>query len=371
MLKQVAAIPYRRTPAGGIEVLLITSRDTGRWVIPKGHLMPGRTRAAAAQQEAYEEAGLIGTICPVPVGSYRYVKRRRDGSGRPAKVKVYPLPVERQLSDWPERRQRRFGWFPAEQAARLVAEPELGALIAAFSDPTRARPWRDRLLQAREQVWESITVVRWFRKLLPSEGQFFELFERHAATLVDGAEALGRLLQGGSDMAAHVQTIHDREHDADDIARDTLQDVHRILVTPFDRSAITDLISSMDDAIDQMNSVAKTTTLYEVSEFPQEMRDMAGIIVESARLTASAMPLLRSIGTNATRLNELTARIIRLEGEADDIHDRGMKALFKSTEPGDAMRFIIGRELYGSLEKVVDRFEDVANEIQALVIDHA
>ncbi len=101
------------------------------------------------------------------------------------------------------------------------------------------------------------------------------------------------------------------------------------------------------------------------------MRDMAGIIVEAARVTAEAVPLLRSLAGNAARINELTARLIEIEGHADHIHDEGVKALFRQASDGETMRFIIGRELYNSLERIVDRFEDVANEIQGLVIDHA
>ena len=87
-----------------------------------------------------------------------------------------------------------------------------------------------------------------------------------------------------------------REHEADDITREVLQDVRRVFVTPFDRSAITDLIGVMDDAIDQMNGTAKSIELYEVTSFEPQMRDMAGIIVEAARVTAEAIPLLRSLG---------------------------------------------------------------------------
>src|SRR3546814_11858881 len=91
----------------------------------------------------------------------------------------------------------------------------------------------------------------WFQRLLPRQGNFFELFERHAATLAAGSEALARLLQGGDGMADHIQEIVEREHDADAITRGVLQTVRRTLLTPFDRSASTDLIVSMDEAIDE------------------------------------------------------------------------------------------------------------------------
>jgi uncharacterized protein Yka (UPF0111/DUF47 family) len=121
-----------------------------------------------------------------------------------------------------------------------------------------------------------------------------------------------------------------------------------------------------------MNGTAKSIQLYGVTDFTPQMRDMSGIIVEAARITAEAIPLLRSVGNNAGRLHELTSRLIQIEGHADNIHDAGLEALFKASQGGgDPMAFIIGREIYSSLEKVADRFEDVANEIQGLVIDHA
>ena len=214
-------------------------------------------------------------------------------------------------------------------------------------------------------------MLGWFQSLMPKQGRFFEQFEAHGSTLVAGADALARLLANDGQPATHVARIVEEEHRADDITRDVLHDVRRIFVTPFDRSAIIDLIGVMDDVIDQMNSFATSATLYEEIEFSDQMRAMGGVIVESARVIAEALPLLRSIGGNGTRIGELTARMIALEGDADDIHDDGLKALFKACDKADAMRFMIGRELYNSLERVVDRFEDVANELQGLVIDHA
>lgn len=213
-------------------------------------------------------------------------------------------------------------------------------------------------------------MLGWFHRLMPSQGRFFEQFEAHAQTLVAGAEGLARLLHGEGDIQAMIEEIVRREHDADDITREVLQDVRRVFVTPFDRSAITDLIGTMDDAIDQMNQTGNTIGLYGVTSFEPQMRDMSGIIVEAARIVAEAMPLLRSLNDNAARLHELTGRLIQIEGHADHIHDQGLRALFKASRD-DPMQFITGKEIYSHLERVVDKFEDVANEIQGLVIDHA
>jgi uncharacterized protein Yka (UPF0111/DUF47 family) len=133
----------------------------------------------------------------------------------------------------------------------------------------------------------------------------------------------------------------------------------------------------MDDAIDQMNKTAKTILLFEVRSFEPQMCQMSEIILDTARLVQAAVPLLRSISANAARLNALTTKIISIEEQADDIYNEGLKALFLANREADgkdgrqanAMRFIVGSELYDHLEKIVDRFEDVSNELSSIVID--
>lgn len=216
-------------------------------------------------------------------------------------------------------------------------------------------------------------MLGWFQALMPKEERFFALFEKHAAIIVAGAEALRGLLQGGGTVQDYCKQIFQREAEADAVTRDVLIAVRRTFITPFDRPDIQDLIGSMDDAIDQMNKTAKIIVLFEVRDFEPQMRQMSEIILQSAKLVLEAVPLLSSIGTNAARLNALTTRIITIEEEADDIYNRGVKALFLETRAesnqGSAMKFIIGSELYDHLEKVVDRFEDVANEINSIVVD--
>jgi hypothetical protein len=216
-------------------------------------------------------------------------------------------------------------------------------------------------------------MLGWFQALMPREERFFALFEKHAAIVVAGAEALRGLLQGGKTVEAYCQQIFQREAEADDVTREVLVAVRRTFITPFDRTDIQDLISLMDDAIDQMNKTAKTIVLFEVHTFEPQMQQMSEIILQVAKLVLEAMPLLGSIGSNAGRLNAITTKIITLEEEADNICNRGVKALYLANRQGgnqgDAMKFVVGSELYEHLEKVVDRFEDVANEISSLVVD--
>jgi predicted phosphate transport protein (TIGR00153 family) len=216
-------------------------------------------------------------------------------------------------------------------------------------------------------------MLGWFQALMPKEERFFTLFEKHAAIILAGAEALCGLLRGGDTVESYCKQIFQREAEADEVTREVLVAVRRTFITPFDRTDIQDLISSMDDAIDQMNKTAKTIVLFEVKSFEPQMQQMSEIIVQSAKLVLEAVPLLRSIGSNAGQLNRITASIITVEEEADDVYNRGLKALFLANRPqagpGNAMNFLVGSELYDHLEKVVDRFEDVAKEISSLVID--
>jgi uncharacterized protein Yka (UPF0111/DUF47 family)/8-oxo-dGTP pyrophosphatase MutT (NUDIX family) len=365
-------LPYRVEKSGALSVLLVTSRETRRWVVPKGNPIRGLAAHEAAAQEAYEEAGVVGITCPASLGHFRYDKRKRDGSIQVANVAVYPVAVMKQLADWPERDERETRWFDLEGAQAAVTEPELKRLIGGFRAPLRRAGRLARILSwARTNGGERFAMLRWFQALMPKQGRFFEQFEDHAKTLVAGADALARLLQGGADIPALVREIQDREHEADDITRDVLQDVRRILITPFDRTAISGLIAVMDDSIDQMNKAGKAITLFDITEFEPAMRDMSGIIVEAARITSEMMPLLRDIAKNGNRILELTGRMVEIEGTADDIHDAGVKALYQRSSAPDMKDFIVGREIYSHLEKIVDRFEDVANEIQGLVIDHA
>jgi predicted phosphate transport protein (TIGR00153 family) len=213
-------------------------------------------------------------------------------------------------------------------------------------------------------------MLQWFYRLLPREERFFDLFARHSEVVVAGAEALRQMLEGGDAVTLHCRTVIDREHAADDITREVLMAVRRSFVTPFDRGDIKNLITAMDNAIDQMHKTAKTIMLFDQRVFTQQQREMGDAIVTAAKLVQEAIPLLSSINTNAGRVNVLTEKISQIEGHADDLHDLGMQELYRSNQPSNAMAFFIGAEIYDHLEKVADRFDDVANEIQGIVLEN-
>lgn len=212
----------------------------------------------------------------------------------------------------------------------------------------------------------------WFQRLLPRTGDFFGMFERHAATLVGAAEALVSLTRGEGDAAANLRAINDFEHKADDIIREVLHAVRHTFLTPFDRGAITSLIGTMDDTVDEMHATSTAVELFEVARFDPEMQQIADIALDACRLIAEAMPLLRDVERNGHRLHELTERMVRLEGEVDVLHEAGMKAQYQAQKVNpDPLAFMVSREVYEHLERIADAFEDVANQIDSLVVDHA
>lgn len=129
-----------REGSEGVEVLLITSRNTGRWVIPKGWPMPGLAPEAAAAQEAWEEAGVNGRISPMCLGRFGYQKVLAADASVPCAVAVYGMKVARLADSFPEEKERRRKWFPVAEAAVLVDEPELATIIRGFTPPEDGRP---------------------------------------------------------------------------------------------------------------------------------------------------------------------------------------------------------------------------------------
>lgn len=213
-------------------------------------------------------------------------------------------------------------------------------------------------------------MLDWFRALMPKEEKFFTLYARHAAIAVEAATELEAMLADDTDTQRHGKRIIELEHQADDITREVMQAVRKSFITPFDRSDVTGLIQSMDDAVDKMQRVVKTIQLYELTSFEPNMRGMAAITVRAAKLMAETVDLLPRINTNSARIAQLTETIVKLEAEADDLHDAGLRTLYRDIGKTEPARFFIGRALYIDLEGVVDSIEDVANEITSITIEN-
>ena len=129
--RQVAALPLRLAKNGAIEILLVTSRDTGRWIIPKGWTSKRIKDCKAAAREAREEAGVKGKILREAIGTYRYIKREL-GNGAIIEVRVFLLKVSKRCKRWPEKRERQRAWFDLEAAVSKVSDPELSTLIGTL-----------------------------------------------------------------------------------------------------------------------------------------------------------------------------------------------------------------------------------------------
>src|SRR5258708_11072436 len=142
-------------------------------------------------------------------------------------------------------------------------------------------------------------MLRWFHALMPKEERFFDMFASHSRAVLAGAQALRAMLEGGEAVQRNYQAVMDREHEADDVTREVLIAVRRTFITPFDRGNIRDLITSMDNAIDQMQKTAKGVVLFDVTEFTPQMKEMADAIVKCSQLVTEGGPLLSSITSQA------------------------------------------------------------------------
>jgi 8-oxo-dGTP pyrophosphatase MutT (NUDIX family) len=132
--QQVAALCWRFSSRHGLalEILLITSRNSHRWILPKGWAEAELSPAENAAREAFEEAGVIGTVGPEPIGRYHYLKEKKEGGGIACRVDVFALAVSKQLDDWREKDERRLAWLPIAEAMARVSEPGLRQVMKHF-----------------------------------------------------------------------------------------------------------------------------------------------------------------------------------------------------------------------------------------------
>ena len=126
----------------------------------------------------------------------------------------------------------------------------------------------------------------------------------------------------------------------------------------------------MDNTIDQMQKTAKTITLFEQRSFTPLQRQMGDAIMTAAGLVQGVVPLLASINTNAGRMSRISENIAQIESQADDLHDEGLRELYRANRKSNSMAFFVGHEIYHHLEKVADRFDDVANEVHGIMLEN-
>ena len=133
MRVQYGALPYRFTPMAALEILVVTTRQSRRWIVPKGWPIKRLTPSKSAAREAFEEAGVRGKIGARAIGNFRYKKTGQNGADPDYEVKIFPLLVRRQSATWPEHGQRVVQWVDPEKAISLIREPELKVIVAKFA----------------------------------------------------------------------------------------------------------------------------------------------------------------------------------------------------------------------------------------------
>jgi uncharacterized protein len=208
--------------------------------------------------------------------------------------------------------------------------------------------------------------LRLFRALMPRSEGFIERFCEHSGLIVPAARAFHALMSEDGAAEAHAAEISRLEEQADAITRATVQAIHRTFITPFDRSQILDLITALDDTIDLMKDTSRRVLRYGVA-FTPEMRGMADCAVRAAAEIRDAMPHLGSIGRSTERLGAMSVAVRQIEGEADELLDRGLKVLFQgNTSAGHKLTV---EKVYDLIEAVVDRCEDVVDVIDGIVVE--
>jgi predicted phosphate transport protein (TIGR00153 family) len=207
-----------------------------------------------------------------------------------------------------------------------------------------------------------------FGRLIPREGRFFDLFNAHAAQIVEGSHALVQLMAHPDTPAEHAQRIDDAERNADKITHETITLLHKTFITPIDRDQIHQLINNMDDVLDLIQGVAESMVLYDIRYTTQEAQHLAEICQMTCDRVKSAVGLLSDL-RQSEAIMKTCAEIDRLESDADRVMRSAMSRLFR--EESDVKQLIKLRSIYELLELITDRCEDVANIVEGIVLEHS
>ncbi len=210
-----------------------------------------------------------------------------------------------------------------------------------------------------------------FGRLMPREGNFFELFNRHAECIVTGSQQLAALMNDYAEIAnrrGHIDAIDRAEKDADKVTHEAITLLHKTFITPFDRDDIHKLITNMDDILDLIQDVAESAMLYDLQRVSPEAQQLAEINEMCCDRVKAAVGLLTSMENGDTILR-ICGEIDRLESDADRVMRSAMSKLFR--DENDVRQLIKLKAIYELLEAVSDRCEDVANVIEGVVLENA
>ena len=207
-----------------------------------------------------------------------------------------------------------------------------------------------------------------FRRLMPTEGKFFENFNQHAELCVKGAKEMVALMTNFDDLDIRVHAIESIEKQADKITHATIEMLHKTFITPIDRDDIHQLIVRMDDILDLLEDAAQTISLYDIKAITPEAKRLAELCLACAEKVQAGVGLLNNMD-NSRAILTICTEIDRLESDADHVMRAGMSKLFRD-EP-DVRNLIKLKAIYEILEAVTDSCEDVANIIEGIIVENA
>jgi len=207
-----------------------------------------------------------------------------------------------------------------------------------------------------------------FSRLMPREGKFFDLFNAHAAQIVEGGRALAQLFTNFEAAAVHAGQIDVAEHTADKITHETIALLHKTFITPIDRDQIHQLITNMDDILDLIQDTAESIVLYDIRRTSPEAQQLAQICQMTCERVKVAVGLLSNL-RDPEAILKTCEEIDRLESDADRVMRSAMSRLFR--EESDVKQLIKLRSIYELLELITDRCEDVANIVEGIVLEHS
>nr|WP_315224452.1 DUF47 domain-containing protein [uncultured Albidiferax sp.] len=213
-----------------------------------------------------------------------------------------------------------------------------------------------------------------FGKLLPREGNFFEMFNQHADRIVDAARSFSQLVANYGDPYLREQynrEVDNAENAADSVTREVNQLLHKTFITPLDREQIHSLINTMDDVVDLIQDSAETMALYDVRHMTEEITRLTDLSVKCCERLKDAVYMLGKIAEPATAEAALKTceEIDRLESDADRVMRSAMSKLFR--EEPDVREVIKLKAIYELLETSTDKCEDVANVIEGIVLENS
>ena len=205
-------------------------------------------------------------------------------------------------------------------------------------------------------------------RLMPREGKFFDLFNAHAARIVEGSRELAAMIGNFSELDAHAQRIDAAERAADKITHETISLLHKTFITPFDREQIHSLITTMDDILDLTQDVAESVALYDLRKVTPEAKQLADICLMSCERVQATVALLTNI-KRSDAIMKICEEIDRLESDADRVMRAALQKLFR--DENDVKQILKLRVIYDLLESITDRCEDVANVVEGIVLENS